>query len=68
MKTLHEATDSKIKELAVTPGTHYFVVESWKLASVRAKLYAAVEVQQGLSIHTSYNRVSRTLRINVDKG
>lgn len=65
MKTLLEANDQNIEHAAATVGTHYLVVEDYKLAGVRAKLYAAGMRAVLPKLHTSYNRKERVLRVVV---
>ena len=62
MQDLKEPTQETIEDAAKTPGTHYFVVEPWKLSAVRTALYAKV-ADTSHNCHTSYNGVRRTLRV-----
>lgn len=65
MQNLLEATDQNIDSVSVNPGTHYFFVYAHELPRIRSKLYAAIDRQGRGEVHTSYNKVKRTLRVVV---
>lgn len=67
MQDLKEPTQKNIDECVTLPGTHYFVVEQYRLAVTRGALYSAAKRDGAVELHTSYDKVKRVLRVVVTR-